>query len=180
MARLHLRTAAAATLGMLITTTTLSLAANQAAAEQSAPCRTSDLTPSWAPGGSAKPGGVPDEQLTAVVAVKNTGSQACTLHGYPKVTLKAGTARSGAPTETLHDQVSVKPKTVTLKPGASARFTLTFLSEKASNENALVPAVVDITPPGNTKSRELKWRWGPVLRHESATHPGNFVSPAHP
>ncbi|MFF8644340.1 DUF4232 domain-containing protein [Streptomyces sp. NPDC015345] len=176
MARQSPRRAALLVAGLMAATMTPALAASPATG-QAAPCQAGALTPSWASGGSAKPGGVPDEQVTAVVALKNTGSRACTVHGYPEVTLKMGTETAGVQTETFREQTSVRSKPVTLAAGASARFTLTFLSAKESEDNVIVPGVAAITPPNGKASKDLKWRWGPVLRQEAATHPGNFVSP---
>ncbi|MGA4845185.1 DUF4232 domain-containing protein [Streptomyces sp. G5(2025)] len=177
MARLSPRGTALLVAGLMAASMTPAIAAVPAVAGQPGPCKTSALAPSWAPGGSAKPEGVPGEQVTAVVALKNTGSHACALRGYPEVTLKMGTETEGVQTETLRDQTSVRPKPLTLAPGASAHFTLTFLSSKVSEDNVIVPGVAEITPPNGKTSKELKWRWGPVTRQEAATHPGNFVSP---
>ncbi|MEV3987499.1 DUF4232 domain-containing protein [Streptomyces sp. NPDC049837] len=179
MARLSARRAALLVAGLMAASLTPApaIAASPAAAGQPGPCKARALAPSWAPGGTAKPGGVPGEQVTAVVALKNTGSRACTVHGYPKVVLKMGTETAGVQTETFREQTSVRPKPVTLAPGASARFTLTFLSAKESEENVIVPGVAEITPPKGKTSKQLKWHWGPVLRQEAATHPGNFVGP---
>ncbi|MGI5478788.1 DUF4232 domain-containing protein [Streptomyces lavendofoliae] len=177
MARLSARRAALLVAGLMAATMSPALAAGPAAAGQPEPCKAGALTPSWTSGGSARPGGVPGEQVTAVVALKNTGSHACTVHGYPRVTLKMGTETAGVQTETFREQTSVRPKPVTLAPGASARFTLTFLSAKESDDNVIVPGVAEITPPNSKTSHDLKWRWGPVTRQEAATHPGNFVSP---
>ncbi|MFI2616947.1 DUF4232 domain-containing protein [Streptomyces sp. NPDC018584] len=177
MARLSARRAALLVAALMAATMTPAIAASPTTTGQPAPCQAAALMPSWASGGSAKSGGVPDEQVTAVVALKNTGARACTVHGYPKVTLEMGTETAGVQTETFREQTSVRAKPVTLAPGGSARFTLTFLSARESEDNVIVPGVAAITPPNGKASKDLKWRWGPVLRQEAATHPGNFVSP---
>ncbi|KUL37902.1 hypothetical protein ADL22_19895 [Streptomyces sp. NRRL F-4489] len=193
MTRLPLRAAAVAAAGILTTTAAPSLAAGLSAATAPPPrCASSALALSWAPGGTARPGGVPDEQVTARVAVENVGSHSCTLRGYPGVTLKRSESvvsrersrthrqtrtQARTQTETLRDQLSVKPETVVLAPHKSARFTLTFLSSRAHEENVIDPREAVVTLPDTTGSHVLTWRWGPVLRQESATHPGNYVSP---
>ncbi|WP_228973215.1 DUF4232 domain-containing protein [Streptomyces sp. DH12] len=177
MARLFPRRAALLVAGLMAASTAPAVAVSPDVTGRPAPCKDSALAPSWAPGGSAKPEGVPGEQVTAVVALKNTGSHACALRGYPEVTLKMGTETEGVQTETFRDQTSVRPKPVTLAPGASARFTLTFLSSKVSEDDVIVPGVAEITVPAGKSPKELKWRWGPVMRQEAATHSGNFVSP---
>ncbi|MGW0315732.1 DUF4232 domain-containing protein [Streptomyces flavidovirens] len=178
--RIHVRAAALVSVGILTITTAPALAANQPSTVQPAPCRTSNLALNWTSGGTAKPGGTHnEEQVNAFVAVKNTGPGACTLRGYPKVTLKMGTETQGVQTETFFPQTSKKPKTVKLDSGATARFTVTFLSGKESDDNIIDPGVAAITPPGNTKAKELRWLWGQVQKQEAATHPGNYVSPVH-
>ncbi|MFF8844179.1 DUF4232 domain-containing protein [Streptomyces sp. NPDC015127] len=178
MVHVHVRAAAVVSAGILTITSAPALAANQLPAVQEVPCRTSNLALDWTSGGTAKPGGTnTEEQMNAFVAVKNTGSGACTLRGYPKVTLKMGTETEGVQTETFFPQTSEKPKTVKLNSGETARLTVTFLSGKASDDNIIDPGEADITPPGNTEARELRWLWGPVQKQEAATHPGNYVSP---
>ncbi|MBT2480089.1 DUF4232 domain-containing protein [Streptomyces sp. ISL-94] len=180
MVHTHVRSAALVCAGILTVTAAPALAATQPSAVQPAPCRTADLSLDWTSGGTAKPGGRnTEEQVNAFVAMKNTGSSACTLQGYPKVTLKMGTETQGVETETFFEQESEKPKTVTLNAGATARFTMTFLSGR-SDDNIIDPGVASVTPPGNTKAKELRWMWGPVQRQEAATHPLNYVSPVLP
>lgn len=182
MTRVHGRTAALIAVGLLTATTTAAMAADDPEAGRPAGCRTGDLALDWTSGGSAQPGGkhTAGRQVDVLVAMKNTASHSCTLHGYPEVTLEMGTETRGVVTETFQDQKAQQPKTVTLAPGSTARFTLSFISAKDSDENAIDPGVADITPPGNTKAKQLRWNWGEVARQEGATHPGNLVSPIYP
>lgn len=137
------------------------------------PCLTSDLALSWAPGGTAVSGGTdPGSSRTAVVALRNSGNTACLLDGFPKVTLA-----QGATTETLVDQRSVSHSAVTLEPGASARFTLTFRQGQSGEDGVIEPVTASVTPPNNTASQNIRWRWGPVAEQESADPPRNFVGP---
>ncbi|MCX4514500.1 DUF4232 domain-containing protein [Streptomyces sp. NBC_01619] len=149
--------------------------ATPAAAAPPPPCLTSDLALSWAPGGTAVSGGRdPGTQQTAVVTLRNLERFSCMLDGFPKVTLA-----QGATTETLTDQRSATHTAVTLEPGTAARFTLTFLAAQSGDDGVIEPVTAIVTPPNNTASKNLRWRWGPVTEQESATRPGNFVGPVH-
>ncbi|MEU2261980.1 DUF4232 domain-containing protein [Streptomyces sp. NPDC019645] len=137
------------------------------------PCLTSDLALAWAPGGTAVSGGTdPGSSRTAVVALRNSGNTACLLDGFPKVTLA-----QGATTENLVDQRSVSHSAVTLEPGGSARFTLTFRQGQSGEDGVIEPVTAIVTPPNNTASQNMRWRWGPVAEQESAAPPRNFVGP---
>ncbi|MEV1055525.1 DUF4232 domain-containing protein [Streptomyces sp. NPDC049887] len=149
------------------------VSAAPAAAAPPPPCLTSDLSLSWAPGGTAVSGGTePGSSRTAVVALRNAGEATCLLDGFPKVTLA-----QGATTENLVDQRSVSHSAVTLAPGASARFTLTFRQGQSGEDGVIEPVTAIVTPPNNTASTHLRWRWGPVAEQESADPPRNFVGP---
>ncbi|MEV0964228.1 DUF4232 domain-containing protein [Streptomyces sp. NPDC049910] len=144
-----------------------------AAAAPPPPCLTSDLALSWAPGGTAVSGGAePGSSRTAVVDLRNAGSGACLLDGFPKVTLARG-----ASTENLVDQRSVSHSAVTLEPGASARFTLTFRQGQSGEGGVIEPVTAIVTPPNNTASANIRWRWGPVAEQVPGGSPQNFVGP---
>jgi len=179
MAQIPVRAAALVSTAILAITTAPALATDPPSGVQPAPCRTADLSLDWTSGGGAQPGGrdTAGSQEDAYVSMKNTGTRACTLRGYPKVSLQMGTETAGVVTEQLPPHTSEKPKTVKLNPGATARFVVTFLSAKESDENIIDPGVAVITPPGNTKAKELRWWWGPVRQQQGATHPGNYVGP---
>ncbi|MFJ6944502.1 DUF4232 domain-containing protein [Streptomyces wuyuanensis] len=149
------------------------VSAAPAAAAPPPPCLTSDLALSWAPGGTAVSGGTdPGSSRTAVVSLRNTGTATCMLDGFPKVTLA-----QGATTENLVDQRSVSHSAVDLEPGASARFTLTFRQGQSGDDGVVEPVTAIVTPPNNTASKNMRWRWGPVAEQESAGQPRNFVGP---
>ncbi|MEU6705503.1 DUF4232 domain-containing protein [Streptomyces wuyuanensis] len=149
------------------------VAAAPAAAAPPPPCLTSDLALSWAPGGTAVSGGTdPGSSRTAVVSLRNAGTATCMLDGFPKVTLA-----QGATTENLVDQRSVSHSAVDLEPGASARFTLTFRQGQSGEDGVVEPVTAIVTPPNNTASKNMRWRWGPVAEQESAGQPRNFVGP---
>lgn len=149
------------------------MAAAPAVAVPPPPCLTSDLALSWAPGGTAVAGGAePGSSRTAVVDLRNAGSGTCLLDGFPKVAL----ARGGT-TESFENQQSVSHSAVTLEPGASARFTLTFRQGQPGEGGVIEPVTAIVTPPNNTASANMRWRWGPVAEQESGAPPRNFVGP---
>lgn len=162
---------------VLTLTVAPTLAAQQPSTPRAPVCHTADLALAWTSGGTAEPGGSnAAEQVTAVVSVRNTGAGDCTMRGYPKVTLEMGTETEGVQSETFFRRQTEQPRTVTLKPGGTATFTLYFLAGERS-DNVIDPGVADITRPANTSSRQLHWPWGPVQRQEAATHPLNYVGP---
>ncbi|MEU5897268.1 MULTISPECIES: DUF4232 domain-containing protein [Streptomyces] len=149
----------------------LAAAGNASAAAPT--CRTDQLKASWTDKGTAKSGAPTGEQETAVVELKNSGSETCTLKGQPGVSLT-----EGRNSETLRNSSDKpEPKPVSLDPGKSTTFTLVFLSEKDEPRQGFTPKTAVVTPPGNKDTVDLPWKWGPVTKQESATHPGNWVGP---
>lgn len=139
--------------------------ASPAAAAPPPPCATSALGLSWGSGGTAMPGGsVPGTRQSAVVALSNLSPSACMLDGFPKVALVQGatTAASAGRTAAPHTAV-------TLEPGATARFTLTFIAARPGRSGVVEPATAIVTPPNNTGAKDLHWRWGPVASQGAAT-----------
>jgi hypothetical protein len=127
------------------------------------------VTLSWA-GGTARQGGGSDRQETARVQVRNTGDRACSLLGAPSVELTT----DGVP-ETLLQQRGGDG--VSLAPGRTATFTITFLGDTGKNGNEIIrPDQAVVTLPGGTV-KTLTWLWGGVTRQEAASRPGNYVSP---
>jgi hypothetical protein len=163
-------------LALLTVSASALLPAAGPAAAVPAPCRAAALALSWAPGGTAVPGGgEPGARRTAVVEVRNNGAGECTLRGYPLVRLGRGDAA-----ETLFDQVAVAPVTVSLGRGSTARLVLTFVAARQDGPGGIDPARASITLPGTSAVKELPWPWGPVARPAGGTHPGNQVSPVVP
>jgi hypothetical protein len=134
-------------------------------------CHTGDLSYSW---GTPSPNGNPNDQQHAYVVLKNTGAHTCSMHGFPGVDL----VNSGTQWPLRRNAQS--PATVTLQPGHSTRFTVTFLPWTATGNvasNNFAPTALVITPPNETTSYDLPWRWGHVLLQDAATHPGTYVGP---
>ena len=137
-------------------------------------CHTADLGYSWATGGDAVPNGNANQQQTAVVILKNTSGHTCSMHGFPGVDL----VNSGI--QWPLERSSQQPTTITLHPGDSTQFTVTFLPWTAAGNvagNNFAPTLLMITPPNETTSYDLPWSWGHVLLQDGATHPGTFISP---
>ena len=143
-----------------------------AAGGTAATCRTSDLAFSWVSGGQAAAGGGAD-QKAAVVGLRNTSGHACAMRGYPGADL----VNSGTQWSLVRQSAQVR--TVTLAPGASARFTITYLPEAGSDSGAFRATTVVITPPNQRSSFDLPWKWGAVQLQDGATHPGTYVGPVH-
>ncbi len=136
-------------------------------------CHTAGLGYSWAGGAAAPDPGSPRQQEAEVV-LRNAGARPCTLHGFPRADLVGGGRRWSLLRDTL------SPGTVTLGPGGTARFTVTFLPwtpDGAVERNDFAPTALVITPPGGTASYDLPWHWGHVLLQDGAGHPGTYVGP---
>ncbi|MFI1677815.1 DUF4232 domain-containing protein [Streptomyces sp. NPDC020607] len=151
------------------------LLAGAGSASAAAPtCRTEQLRASWSDKGTVKSGAPTGKQEKAVVELKNSGSETCTLKGQPDVTL----TQKGEDSETLRGSgAKAEEKLVALDPGKSTTFGLVFLSEKDEPKQGFTPGTAVVTPPGSKSSLDLPWKWGPVTRQEAATHPGNWVGP---
>ncbi|GHJ39788.1 hypothetical protein Sm713_53970 [Streptomyces sp. TS71-3] len=102
----------------------------------------------------------------------NNGSGACTMNGYPGVDLVGG-----GKTWSLSRQTSVSPHAVTVKPGGSTSFTITYLPFTEGSGQKLDVKTVVVTPPNETTSAKVAWDFQPVLLQDGATHPGTFVGP---
>lgn len=72
---------------------------------------------------------------------------------------------------------SVTPKKVTLAPGASTTFTITFLPWTKDGGTEFKATSVIVTPPNETTSTTLAWPGGSVLLQDGATHPGSYTGP---
>ncbi|MFJ5832680.1 DUF4232 domain-containing protein [Streptomyces sp. NPDC093089] len=134
----------------------------------SGPCRTAGLGFAIAPGSGAQAVG---EQGAVVVELTNKSGAPCTLKGYPGVDLVGDTTWS------LPRQTSQTPRPVTLKPGATTTFTVTYQSYEEGSGVELTPKRLVVTPPGETRSTTLTWDFSSVLLQDGATHPGSYVGP---
>jgi hypothetical protein len=145
------------------------LAAPAAQAATTTPrCHTSGLTAAFGTGKLAPSGST---QKTVTVVLRNTTHHTCAIKGFPGVDLKAGKH-----TWSLV-RSSAKPKTVTVKKGAKAKFTLRYLPYHKGDGGRFAATKVLVTPPDERTSITLKWTYGSVLDQSGATHPGTYVNP---
>ena len=122
-------------------------------------CHTGDLGYSW---GTPTPNGNASEQQHAYVELKNTSGHTCALRGFPGVDLVNGGQRWPLRRD------AQTPATVTLRPGAATRFTITFLPWTAEGNvagNDFAPTTVVITPPDETTQQTASWTYGSVCQH---------------
>ncbi len=137
-------------------------------------CHTDDIAFSWATGGDALPDPHSTDQQSAFVMLKNRSAHTCVLHGFPGVDL----VNSGMKWSLTRS--SQKPDSISLGPGDSTQFTVTYLpwsAEGNAASNNFAATTLVITLPDETVSYDLPWRWGHVLLQDGATHPGTYVSP---
>ncbi|MEU8891438.1 DUF4232 domain-containing protein [Streptomyces sp. NPDC048442] len=139
-----------------------------------AKCKTAAL------GFAVDPGGEPqgaDGTGNVTVTLTNKGTAPCALNGYPGIDLMS----SPGNTWSLARQTSKKPKALTLSPGGDAYFKITYLpytAEGNTKANEFKAATITVTPPGETKSKDLPWpHKKPLLLQDAATHPGTYVGP---
>lgn len=109
--------------------------AQPATAGGGAKCRSTQLA------ASAHPAFVAGE---VVVVLRNTGSAACTMYGFPGVDLTGKDGRVSAERSTL------APSTVRVAPGASASFSLHYTPNTSGGSGAVFSAL-SITPPDDTR-----------------------------
>lgn len=145
-------------------------AAPASVAASAARCHTADLSFSVAPGSGAQSVG---SQGPVIIDMTNNGPSSCTMNGYPGVDLVAGDGQ----TWSLVRQTSVAPHAVTVRPGASTSFVITYLPYTPGSGQAFDVKTIVITPPNETTSVRIPWEFQPVLLQDGATHPGTYVGP---
>lgn len=89
-----------------------------------------EVAVAWGPGAAAGHVGIP-------FLIANTGTSACALSGYPKLAIYPASGSEKKPIRVIDGggmvYVAVKPKRVTIEPGADASFGLNFVD--ALNQN---------------------------------------------
>jgi uncharacterized protein DUF4232 len=111
-----------------------------------------------------------DDQQHLEVVMTNSSGTTCTVKGFPGVDLKAADTWS-----LVRSSASTAP--VTLKPGASASFVITYLPWEAGSGAEFPAKSLVVTPPNETTSVTLTWPGDSILRQDGATHPGTYVGP---
>lgn len=92
-------------------------------------------------------------RLVYVVPMTNTGTQSCTLDGYPTVTLMVGTSPITTNQTDGNDgiaEVSNTPTLVTVAPGASASFVLQWSDVPTDNDSCPASNWLQIQLPQQT------------------------------
>jgi hypothetical protein len=150
---------------------------SQNSARASGYCQTGDLK--FALGAST---GAAGQQKTLAVDLTNRGSSACTMAGFPAVSL-VGRARGEQNYTWPLEWASRSYQRVTVRPGGTAHFHIVYLPGSPSdarngNTDLLVSKLV-ITPPNDHAHAVVTWRQS-VLLQDGATHPGTFSTPIVP
>jgi hypothetical protein len=114
-------------------------------------------------------------QMTQVVDLTNKGSAACTMTGFPGVDL-VGVVNGQVNYSWSLVRSSVRYAQVTLQPGKSAHFDLTYLPHAASDGTEITVVKIVLTPPNTFTQAQVTWSQR-VLLQDGATHPGTFIGP---
>lgn len=115
------------------------------------------------------------QRHTAIVWT-NTSAEACTMTGFGGVDLQGPDDPMG-PTYSLR-RAEQPASPVRLEPGGTAHTTITWLPPQDGSE--WTPSGMLVTPPDETRSANLEWPGGAVLRQDGATRPGTYISPVRP
>ena len=119
------------------------------------------------------PRGPAGRPQTMSLTFTNTSAAACSMYGFPGVSLVAGGGIQWA-----LERQSQPPQRIVLPPGGHSRSTLTLLRWQAGDGTAFAPARAYVTPPDETTYRTLAWPSGVILvRQDEATHPATFIGP---
>jgi len=113
-------------------------------------------------------------QRHTTIVWTNTSSAPCTMTGFGGVDLKGPADATFGPTYSLPRSAG-QPTTVRLAAGAAAHTVITWLPPQ--DGPGWTPTGMLVTPPDETRSAELPWPGGAVLRQDGATHPGTFIGP---
>ncbi|MCB5908622.1 DUF4232 domain-containing protein [Streptomyces pinistramenti] len=136
-------------------------------------CTTAHMTAGWGSDGGGVPDMKSDQQQTAAVWLKNTGSTSCTIQGFPGFQIKGN---DGSTWDLSRSNQAATART--LKPGEHTSFTIRLLATTSSSDRKVEPGIVTITPPNEKQHFQLKWPYGgAILDQSAATHPGTFVNP---
>jgi len=119
--------------------------------------------------------GAAGQQTTQVVDLTNKGSTPCTMAGFPGVDL-AGTANGQSNYTWPLARSSVHYSQVTLQPGGTAHFNLTYLPFATGDGMDMTVTKLVVTPPNTFTQAQLTWNQH-VLLQDGATHPGTYIGP---
>lgn len=121
-----------------------------------------------------------DGQWTQVVDMTNHGSSACTMQGYPGVDLIGDVKDQPSYDWSLMRAAGSTPAKVSVAPGSTAHFDLTYLSGDLASGGGDGNTVISvhkmvITPPDDFTQGSLAWAATVVLQ-DTATSPGTYIS----
>jgi len=171
--------ASAATGASTASTSTSTASAANASASTPAPAQpaasTTDCTVSALSFALGAKTGAAGQQATQVVDLTNKGSAACTMDGFPGVDL-AGAANGQSNYTWSLARSSASYSQVTLQPGGTAHFTLTYLPSAAGDGTNMTVTKIVMTPPNTFTQAQLTWNQQ-VLLQDGATHPGTYIGP---
>jgi hypothetical protein len=119
--------------------------------------------------------GAAGQQTTQVVDLTNKGSTACTMEGFPGVDL-VGTANGQSNYTWPLARSAVRYSQVTLPPGGTAHFNLTYLPFATGDGMDMTVTKLVMTPPNTFTQAQLAWNQQ-VLLQDGATHPGTDIGP---
>ncbi|MGW0818812.1 DUF4232 domain-containing protein [Streptomyces viridiviolaceus] len=105
---------------------------------------------------AASPAPAAGDTGTVAVTVTNTGS-ACTLDGFPAVTLTAG----GTSARVLPDEAATAQR-LTLDRDTAASFTLTYVRGETGDAASLAVRSAEFALPGATATHRFTWPYGDV------------------
>ena len=105
----------------------------------SGPCKTSQLA--FSTSNAATEG-------STLVNMKNTGSAACTLNGFPGADLRSGDGTLNA------SRTDLPATAVSVKPGQSTHFSLNYTPNESGGSGVTFNSLV-VTPPNETHSQTL-------------------------
>ncbi|MEV5549260.1 DUF4232 domain-containing protein [Streptomyces sp. NPDC052309] len=105
---------------------------------------------------AASPAPAAGDTGTVAVTLTNTGS-ACTLDGFPTVTLTAG----GTSAKALPDEAATAQR-LTLDRDTAASFTLTYVRGEAGAASSLPVRSAEFALPGARATHRFTWSYGDV------------------
>lgn len=140
-------------------------------------CATSDLSLSV---GTPKKHDDSSGQVDVPLTFKNISSHTCALYGLPAVSLLGPDDPNGPTYQLTGTDNGVQHNDV--EPGMTATAAVTILEPGDGSVGSLgskswTPTKVQATPPGQSQALTAAWPTSvPVLRQDSATHPGSFAN----
>lgn len=93
-----------------------------------------------------------------VISFTNTSARTCVLNGYPRVAAYSGIKEIGSPAAL---DTSVRPRAVTLEPGATANAELRYTEAGSFSHTTCVPVVapeLHVYAPAQVKPSVVSWR----------------------